>query len=58
MLEHQIVILARAIHAIGVVLWIGGVAFVTTLLIPALRQVAEPDRRLALFEQLEGRFSL
>ena len=56
--EHQIVILARAIHVMGVVLWIGGVGFVTTVLIPALRQVAEPDRRLALFEQLEGRFSI
>lgn len=50
--------LARAIHVVGVVLWIGGVAFVTTTLIPALRKMDEKDRRLALFEQLEGKFAL
>jgi len=49
--------LARALHVVGVVLWIGGVAFVTTTLIPALRKTADPDERLALFEQLEGRFA-
>ena len=51
-------IYARALHIGGVVLWIGGVAFVTTVLIPALKQVAEADNRLALFEELEGRFAL
>jgi len=49
--------LARALHVVGVVLWIGGVAFVTTTLIPALRKMTETDRRLALFEQLEGKFA-
>jgi uncharacterized membrane protein len=28
-------ILVRALHVLGVVLWIGGVAFVTTLLVGA-----------------------
>lgn len=50
--------LARALHVVGVVLWIGGVAFVTTVLIPSLRKMQDPDRRLTLFEQLEGRFAL
>jgi uncharacterized membrane protein len=49
--------LARAIHVIGVVLWIGGVAFVTTTLIPALRKLDDKEQRLALFERLEGRFA-
>ncbi len=49
--------LARAIHVVGVVLWIGGVAFVTTTLIPALRKMTAEEQRLALFEQLEGRFA-
>jgi uncharacterized membrane protein len=30
--------LARVLHVLGVVLWIGGVAFVTTVLIPAIRR--------------------
>jgi len=49
--------LARAVHVVGVVLWIGGVAFVTTTLIPSLRKMADTDKRLALFEQLEGKFA-
>ena len=49
--------LARAFHVLGVVLWIGGVAFVTTTLIPSLRKMSDSDMRLALFEQLEGKFA-
>ena len=49
--------LARALHVVGVVLWIGGVAFVTTTLIPSLREMSDADQRLQLFEQLEGKFA-
>lgn len=56
--DYQLIIVARAIHVVCVVAWIGGVAFVTTVLIPALREIAEPGRRLALFEELESRFAL
>ena len=49
--------LARALHVVGVVLWIGGVAFVTTTLIPSLRKMTATEQRLALFEQLEGKFA-
>jgi len=51
-------IFARALHAIGVLFWIGGVAFVTTVLIPSLKKITNTDDRLALFEQLEGKFGL
>ncbi len=50
-------ILARALHVIGVVLWIGGVAFVTTVLLSSLRRITDSKLRLELFEQLEGRFA-
>jgi uncharacterized membrane protein len=36
--------LARALHVVGVVLWIGGVAFVTTTLIPSLKKMADTDK--------------
>ena len=49
--------LARALHVVGVVLWIGGVAFVTTTLIPSLREMSDTNQRLPLFEQLEGKFA-
>lgn len=48
---------ARVVHVIGVVLWIGGVAFVTTVVIPTLRRVPGGDERLRLFEAIESRFS-
>jgi len=57
MKDLNIFIIARAFHVIGVVLWIGGVAFVTTVLIPALRSMPDQDKRYELFETLEGRFS-
>ena len=45
----------RGLHVLAIVLWIGGVAFVTTILIPALRRSGND---YALFEKLEHRFGL
>ena len=50
-------VFARALHVIGVVLWIGGVAFVSTVLIPSLNNINDSTNKLELFEQLEGKFS-
>lgn len=50
-------VLARALHVVGVVLWIGGVAFVTTVLLASLKQTPNTETRLKLFEQLEGKFA-
>jgi uncharacterized membrane protein len=58
MQDFQYFILARALHVLGVVLWIGGVAFVTTVLIPALKRIADSKNRLELFEKLEGKFAI
>ena len=49
--------LARALHVLAVVLWIGGVAFVTTVLLPAVRRAQAPGERLALFDRIERRFA-
>jgi len=51
------VVIARAVHVLGVVLWIGGVSFVTTILLPAVRDLKAPDQRVAFFEQIEGKFA-
>ena len=48
---------ARALHVVGVVLWIGGVAFVTTILLPAVLRFKSPEERVAFFEEIEGRFA-
>lgn len=49
--------LARLLHILGIVLWIGGVAFVTTILLPAVRRLKEPAERVAFFAEIEGRFA-
>ena len=49
--------IARALHLFGVVLWIGGVGFVTTVLLPAVRRMKDPAERVAFFEAVEGRFA-
>ncbi|MEH6578060.1 MAG: hypothetical protein V7731_13375 [Amphritea sp.] len=58
MTEFNLFVLARALHVIAVVFWIGGVAFVTTVLLAAVKQLVNKDERLQLFESLEGRFAL
>lgn len=50
------VAIARALHVLAVVHWIGGVALVTLVVLPAVRAAA-PSRRMELFETIERRFS-
>ncbi len=49
--------LARNMHVLGVVLWIGGVATVTTVLLPAVRRFKSPEERVKFFEEVESRFA-
>jgi uncharacterized membrane protein len=49
------VAIARAIHVLAVVIWIGGVVF-TTVLLPLIRRTRAPQERLAFFEAVERRF--
>lgn len=50
-------VVARIIHVLAVVLWIGGVGFVTTVLMPAVRRTEPPERRLQAFLASEERFA-
>ena len=49
--------IARALHVIGVVLWIGGVAMVTLVLLPAVRRRHAAEDALEFFEQVEHGFA-
>ena len=52
--------LVRMLHVLGVVLWIGGVAFVTLVLLPGLRDMCEAQRSTEpfdAFETFERRFA-
>lgn len=56
-MELNTLALARAIHVIGVVLWIGGVAMVTTILLPATRKLKSAEEQVAFFEKIEHGFA-
>lgn len=50
-------VFARAVHVIAVLFWIGGVGFVTWVLMPTLQVTEQPQDRLVRFQQIENRFS-
>src|SRR5215475_12965638 len=52
------VILARALHVVFVVIWIGGVAMATTVVLPAVRRGDLGADRLRAFQAIERRFVL
>jgi len=47
--------IARTVHVVAVVLWIGGVGFVTTVLLPVVRRMKSPAERLTFFDDIERR---
>ena len=49
--------IARALHVLAIVVWIGGVAMVTSVILPAVRRMAKPNERIAFFESIERRFA-
>ena len=49
--------IARVLHVLAVVVWIGGVAMVTTVILPAMTSSFPPAERLKTFEMLERRFA-
>lgn len=51
------VTLARVIHILAILFWIGGVAMVTTVLLPAVRSFKSPDEQLQFFDLVERRFA-
>lgn len=51
------VTLARAVHVLTIVHWIGGMAFVTLVALPVARRLADAHQGLVLFEAIEQRFS-
>jgi uncharacterized membrane protein len=48
--------IARALHVLAVVIWIGGVSMVTTVVLPAIRHGRLGGDRLRAFQAIEHRF--
>lgn len=53
----QDIAIARALHVLAVVMWIGGVAFVTTVMLPTIRHSNAPEQRFPSFHTMESRFA-
>ena len=51
------VAVVRALHVLAVVFWIGGVGFVTTVILPAIRRFKTPEERVAFFAAIERGFA-
>jgi uncharacterized membrane protein len=50
--------LARALHVLAVIHWIGGLTFITLVILPVVRSHRRAEDALALFESVERRFSV
>jgi uncharacterized membrane protein len=53
----MIVPLLTAIHVTTIVLWIGGVAFVTIIIFPVLLRMEDSFEKILLFQRVENKFA-
>lgn len=51
------IVFARVLHVLGVVLWVGGVAMVTSILLPALARMQSPAEAMEFFVRFRQRFA-
>jgi uncharacterized membrane protein len=49
-------VVARVLHVLAIVIWIGGIAAVTTIVFPAMRRIDSNEQRVWLFDQVERSF--
>ncbi|MDH3975316.1 MAG: hypothetical protein OEV42_13630 [Deltaproteobacteria bacterium] len=45
------------VHLLTAILWIGGLAFITTLILPMIVKMPHPMEKVLLFQRLEHRFA-
>jgi hypothetical protein len=50
--------IARAVHVLAVVIWIGGVSMATTVVLPAVRRGDLGTDRLKTFQEIERGFGI
>jgi uncharacterized membrane protein len=56
-MDVEYIAMARAIHILALVHWIGGVAIVTTIVLPTARKMPDASAAIAAFEGFERRFA-
>lgn len=55
-MSYRWFIIARVLHVLAVVVWIGGIAAVTTVMFPAMRRLDSNEQKVWLFQRIERRF--
>ena len=50
-------VLARVIHVLCVILWIGGVAMITTILFPVIATMPTTEKKIEFFNHIKKRFA-
>jgi uncharacterized membrane protein len=50
-------VLARVIHVLCVILWIGGVAMITTILLPVIASMPTAEKKIEFFNRIKKRFA-
>jgi uncharacterized membrane protein len=50
--------IGRILHILGVVFWIGGVAMVTTIILPAVKKFKSLEEGIEFFEKVERKFQI
>ncbi|MGV7235068.1 MAG: hypothetical protein ACQ9ET_02320 [Nitrosomonadaceae bacterium] len=50
-------VLARVIHVLCVILWIGGVAMITTILLPVIANMPTAEEKIEIFDRIKKRFA-
>lgn len=55
-MNYRWFVVARVLHVLAIVIWIGGIGAVTTVVFPAMRRIDSNEQKIWLFEQVERSF--
>lgn len=55
-MNYRWFVVARVLHVLAIVVWIGGIGAVTTVIFPAMRPIDSNEQKVWLFEQVERNF--
>jgi uncharacterized membrane protein len=55
-MSYRLFVIARALHVLSLIVWIGGLATVTTVILPVMHQLDSSEQKAWLFDQVERRF--
>jgi uncharacterized membrane protein len=55
-MSYRLFVIARALHVLSLIVWIGGLGTVTTVILPVMHHLDSNEQKAWLFDQVERRF--